>query len=112
MTMAISEDTGNNNNPSKKDIERPAHLGNLINNSGPQSGPGGPNMDLMDHQNCGRYSGRTPSSGPPSSGNKWASQMHTGSWEGTQNAVMEPTYAPLVKVDISIKIREIQIKLE
>ena len=103
MTMAISEDTGNNNNPSKKDIERPAHLGNLINNGGPPPGSrgGGPNMDMMDHQNCGAYTGRT-SSGPPSAGNKWAPQIHGGSWEETQNPVMEPTYAPLVKVRMII----------
>ena len=106
MTMAISEDTGNNNNPSKKDIERPTRLGNMINNSGHQLGPGGTNMDIMDHQNCGSYSGRTPSSGPPSAGNKWTSQMHPGSWDGTQNTIMEPTYAPLVKVPMIIKIRK------
>ena len=110
MTMAISEDTGNNNNPSKKDIERPAHLGNLINNSGSQAGLGGPNMDMMDHQSCGTYSGRTPPSGASSAASKWA-QMHTGSWDGTHNSAMEPTYAPLVKVVINMNIREIKIKL-
>ena len=103
MTMAISEDTGNNNNPSKKDIERPSPLGSLMNNGAPPPGSrgGGPNMDMMDHQNCGAYSGRTPSAGSPSVGNKWASQMHGGgSWEDPHNTVLEPTYTPLVKVII------------
>ena len=103
--MAISEDTGNNNNPSKSEIEQPPHLGNLVSNSGPPPGPGGPNMDMMEHQSCGTYSGRTPSSGPPSAGTKWTSQMHTASWEGSHNSVIEPTYAPLVKVVMNIKKR-------
>ena len=100
MTMAISEDTGNNNNPSKKDTERPGHLGNLMNNGGPPPGSrgGGPTMDMMEHQSCGGYSGRSTTSCPPSTGNKWTPQMHGGSWEEAQNSVMEPTYAPLVKV--------------
>ena len=112
MTMAISEDTGNNNNPSKKDIERPGHLGNLMSNGGPPPGSrgGGPNIDMMEHQSCGGYSGRTTSSGPPSAGNKWTPQIHGGSWEEAQNSVMEPTYAPLVKVIISIKVRSVRGK--
>ena len=102
--MAISEDSGNNNNPSsKKDIERPGgHLG-LIGNGGPGT-RGGPNMDMMDHQSCGGYSGRAPSSGPPSNPNKWTPQMHGGgSWDDPQAPVMEPTYAPLVKVCASLQ---------
>ena len=110
MTMAISEDTGNNNNPSKKDIERPGHLGNLMSNGGPPPGSRGPNIDMMEHQSCGGYSGRTTSSGPPSTGNKWTPQIHGGSWEEAQTSVMEPTYAPLVKVIISIKVRSVRGK--
>ena len=101
MTMAISEDTGNNNNPSKKDIERPSPLGSLMNNGAPPPGSrgGGPNMDMMDHQNCGSYPSRAPVSGPPPPGNKWGPpQMHPPSWDEAHNSVMEPTYAPLVKV--------------
>ena len=100
MTMAISEDSGNNNNPSsKKDIERPGGHLNLMSNGGPGSRGGGPNMEMMDHQSCGGYSGRAPSSGPPPNPNKWTPQMHGGgSWDDPQAPVMEPTYAPLVKV--------------
>ena len=101
--MAISEDTGNNNNPSKSEIEPPPHLSNLISNNGPPPGPAGANIDMMEHQSCGPYSGRTSSSGPPSSGNKWNSQMHPASWDAPHNAVMEPTYAPLVKVVIDMQ---------
>ena len=98
MTMAISEDPGNNNNPSKKDIERPAHLANLMNSSGTRGGIGS-SMDMMEHQNCGSYPSRAPVSGPPPPGNKWGPpQMHPPSWEEAHNSVMEPTYAPLVKV--------------
>ena len=111
MTMAISEDSGNNNNPSsKKDIERPGgHLGNLMNNGVPGSrGGGGPNMDMMDHQSCGGYQGRAPSSGPPPSGNKWTPQMHGGgSWDDPHASVMEPTYAPLVKVCVNFLYNKI-----
>ena len=70
---------------------------------GPPPGPGGANIDMMEHQSCGPYSGRTSSSGPPSAGNKWNPQMHPATWDAPHNAIMEPTYAPLVKVIIDTR---------
>ena len=111
--MAISEDTGNNNNPAKRDVEQSSHIGgnNIIGNNGIPPpvvhGGGGPNsLDMMDHPACGGgtgYNGRNSATGPPappSSGNKWGSQMNAGSpWDDSHNGVvLEPTYAPLVKV--------------